>query len=473
MESQFRVIVIGAGVAGLAASHCLQRAGIDHVVLERRSEIAPPEGASITVFPHVLRVFNQLGCMKALFDAGTLHDRAWTRWADGSVAANSGLYDYIKENHGIDVLPLERRAFLQVVYDNLPDKSKIRTSAAVKNITETTIGVEVTLADGTIEKGDIVLGCDGVHSLSRSIMWDHAAASNPAHIPKSDKTAFKTYWKCLLGVGPRAPSLGRSDSAIVHNDGYSFLILAQPHCSFFFVFFHLDKPFAASERLRYTDQDAEDLAASVADQPITESLTFGDLWNGRARGTLISLEEGILQRWHHGRTVLAGDAVHKMTPNIALGGNTAIEDIVLLTNKLHRLLSHNPKPTASDLTAIFTAYNTERLPRTKFATDTSGLMSRIQAQTTPLHKALAWILPYLPDRGAADMMLGEYIRKGPVLDFVEEEKENGEVVGVGKGKVASGEGEKKGSLGKVVVTVVAAFGVAAVVQGVRGVLAAF
>jgi 2-polyprenyl-6-methoxyphenol hydroxylase-like FAD-dependent oxidoreductase len=97
MESQFRVIVIGAGVAGLAASHCLQRAGIDHVVLERRNEMAPPEGASITVFPHVLRVFNQLGFMKALFDASTLHDRAWTRWADGSVAANSGLYDYIRE----------------------------------------------------------------------------------------------------------------------------------------------------------------------------------------------------------------------------------------------------------------------------------------------------------------------------------------------------------------------------------------
>jgi 2-polyprenyl-6-methoxyphenol hydroxylase-like FAD-dependent oxidoreductase len=43
----FRVIVVGAGVVGLTASHCLQHAGIDHVVLEKRNDVAPAEGASI------------------------------------------------------------------------------------------------------------------------------------------------------------------------------------------------------------------------------------------------------------------------------------------------------------------------------------------------------------------------------------------------------------------------------------------
>ncbi|KAK0725997.1 hypothetical protein B0H67DRAFT_572071 [Lasiosphaeris hirsuta] len=438
MASPFRVIVVGAGVSGLAASHCLQKAGIEHVVLERRSQVAPPEGASITIFPQVLRALHQLGCYEPLTRAATPHDRAWTRWADGSVAANSGLYDYLRENHGVDILPLERRKFLEVMYESLPDKSVVRTSAKIKEINHLADGVEVTLSDGTTERGAMVLGCDGVHSTVRSLMWDQAEATSPGLIPATEKTAFKTYWKCLIGIGPPAPSLGGSDSTMVHNTGYSHLVLAQPHCTFFFVFFLLDKPFNASDRVHYTDEDAEALAATVANDPLSESLTFGDLWKRRVRGALISLEEGILEHWHHGRIALAGDAVHKMTPNIALGGNTAIEDII-----------------------------SERMARIRWATNTSGLMSRIQAQTTLLHRLGAWLLPRLPDRGAADKLLADYIRAGPRLGFL------GGMDGFPRGRLAwndEREGGGVGATGRLLLTVGAALGVAALASATRHVL---
>ncbi len=124
--------------------------------------------------------------------------------------------------------------------------------------------------------------------------------------------AFTTNWKCLIGIGPPASSLGRSDFTVVHDTRYSFLLIAQPQCTFFFVLFFLDKPFPAHKRVYYTEDDAELLAATVADHPITESLVFGDLWKNRTRGALISLEEGVLEHWHYGRIVLSGDAVHKV-----------------------------------------------------------------------------------------------------------------------------------------------------------------
>jgi len=58
MTSNFRVIVVGGGVAGLTASHALQKANIDHVVLERHLEPAPPAGASIAIYPHGARILS-------------------------------------------------------------------------------------------------------------------------------------------------------------------------------------------------------------------------------------------------------------------------------------------------------------------------------------------------------------------------------------------------------------------------------
>lgn len=60
-ESNFRVIIVGSSIAGLTLAHCLQRANINHVVLEQREEIAPQIGASIGILPNGARILDQLG----------------------------------------------------------------------------------------------------------------------------------------------------------------------------------------------------------------------------------------------------------------------------------------------------------------------------------------------------------------------------------------------------------------------------
>lgn len=113
-------------------------------------------------------------------------------------------------------------------------------------------------------------------------------------------------------MGPPAPEMGDRTMTCVHNKGYSFLILTQPDKVFFFVFFRLSQAFTWPTRKRFTPADADSAAARVADHPVSESMVFGELWAQRTRGSLISLEEGILGHWHFGRIVLAGDAVHKV-----------------------------------------------------------------------------------------------------------------------------------------------------------------
>jgi FAD dependent monooxygenase len=60
-KTELRVIIVGGSVAGLTLAHCLAKANISHVVLEKRAEISPQEGAFLGIWPNGGRIFDQLG----------------------------------------------------------------------------------------------------------------------------------------------------------------------------------------------------------------------------------------------------------------------------------------------------------------------------------------------------------------------------------------------------------------------------
>lgn len=66
---------------------------------------------------------------------------------------------------------LDRQQLLEVLYDGIKDKSKIKTGCEVTRIQHLDEHVEVLLKDGTTVKGDILVGADGVRSPTREEMW--------------------------------------------------------------------------------------------------------------------------------------------------------------------------------------------------------------------------------------------------------------------------------------------------------------
>jgi len=291
-------------------------------------------------------------------------------------------------------------------------------------------GVEVVLDDGTVERGDMVLGCDGVRSQVREKMWE-LASQRKKTIEEEERTSMVTRWKCLVGMGPPiAPDeLGERDMTVVHDNGYSFLVLTQPDKLFFFVFFRLDRDHHELQgagrqqrrNRRYTDVDADALANSVAGHPIGERLVFRDIWRTRIRGSLISLEEGVLQHWSHGRIVLAGDSVHKITPNIALGGNSTMESIAVLCNHLVRTVAayQGGRLSRPTLGQVFRQYQRDQAARMREIMELSSLITRVQAWDGMVPKFLAcWVLPFQADHKLTDQ-LGELIRRAPKLDYVD------------------------------------------------------
>lgn len=107
---------------------------------------------------------------------------------------------------------------------------------------------------------------------------------------------------------------------------------------FWFIFEHCTdptgKPKRFSERPRFSKADADAQIPPMADVRIMPNAKFGDIAANRTVYFRIPLEEGIAPSWHTHRTVIVGDAAHKMSPASGMGANVAIESCAVLMNHL-------------------------------------------------------------------------------------------------------------------------------------------
>ena len=110
----------------------------------------------------------------------------------------------------------------------------------------------------------------------------------------------------------------------------------------------------------------------------------------------------------------------QVTPNMALGGNSAMESIVELVNNLHRLKTSHPsrRPSRATLSAAFQKYQQARIARMQEIMEFSSLITNISAWNGFWNKLLA--LYVFPNSNKATMAnkIAEILREAPKLDFV-------------------------------------------------------
>ncbi|KAI9037629.1 putative salicylate hydroxylase [Aspergillus affinis] len=145
-----QVIVVGAGLAGLAAAIALHRAGHDVKVIEQ-SGFHNEVGAAIHVAPNATRVLKDLGC-----DFNSLHpvqcnrlqvwspnaELLWTPVVTEDLQKSLGTTDEWVLTHRVDL------------------HNTLREAAAQTDAEAGTI----TLENGTVYTGDLIVGADGIHS---------------------------------------------------------------------------------------------------------------------------------------------------------------------------------------------------------------------------------------------------------------------------------------------------------------------
>ncbi|KAK3389660.1 hypothetical protein B0H63DRAFT_556782 [Podospora didyma] len=438
-----RVIILGSGPTGLLLAHALAKLNhptLQIIILEQRADPVDPTGAGLGLWPHSVRILDQLGLLPEAKKLVPEMKTSIHLGPHGGLLSESNLFDRIVENHGHPFMFFERAKLIQLLYERLENREGVVLAGKkAVSILEKDDVVEVTCEEGPSFVGDILVGCDGSHSIARrfveSGLRQYPALSPTTAVGKVKASAirmpstpclpFKATFRCLFGISQLPAGLDHCAMIETHDQGVMIQLLTSDDRTYFLLYEAKTQQDDGLQTTRYSDADAEAVAKRYENHSVGKEgkVTFGDLWKNKIRANLFDLEEGVLSQWFSGRVVLAGDSVHKMTANLAFGLNVSLEDVASLTNRLQGLLvtQHATRPTTSEIEALFADYQAERYSRAKTCVEMTGLYTRFATWNNVFFKWMnLYVAPRVGDMFVADWVFSWIPRGGVVLTFLEE-----------------------------------------------------
>jgi 2-polyprenyl-6-methoxyphenol hydroxylase-like FAD-dependent oxidoreductase len=354
-----RVIVVGGGIAGLSAAIGLRRSRHEVIVLERAPRI-DPVGAGLTLFANAMSALDRLGMRAAVAAQGAAAKRSAILTWEGRELAEVPR-DLLEGTIAIHRADLQRELAAAA--------GEVRFGAEITAVEQHDNGVVARGADGSEQRGDLLVGADGLSSVLRSEIAD-----------VQPRYSGYTAWR---GISPVPVEPGRLTESWGVGERFGLVDIGRGRTYWF-----ATKNAPEGEPDEPEGKKIEILRRfSAWHQPIATIAHSVDE-DAILRNDVYYLEP--LPRWSEGRIVLVGDAAHATTPGVGQGAAQAIEDAVVLADRL---------AAGGDLAIALAEYEAIRRPRAEAVLKLSRRVDKAAQLASPL----AWrfrnaILRLLPDR---------------------------------------------------------------------------
>jgi len=301
-----RFLIVGGGLAGLSLAIALRQRGFVPAVVERGGREVTM-GAGLYLVGAATRALAALGLGHAAEHAGVV-SRAQTFYTHrGRLLAEidaAAFWAPCSPCIGIG------RAVLHKLLAEKAADLPIRYGTSVVSFEQQTDAVAVTYTDGASARYALVVGADGIRSVTRRLALG----------PSEPRYRGQLGWRFLA---PRPP--GIDGWTVYLGAERAFLLLpvsaGQVYCYADRTEPRLvaDPPEGRLERLRATFRDfAEPVGGVLASLQTSEQVHVAPI------------EDVVLDQWSNGSVVLIGDAAHAMSPNMACGAAMAFEDALVL-----------------------------------------------------------------------------------------------------------------------------------------------
>ncbi|KAF9104951.1 hypothetical protein BGX27_009862 [Mortierella sp. AM989] len=382
------VLIIGAGIGGLMLATLLEKASVPYMIYEKSIEVKLL-GTAIYFASSLTPIFRQIGIYDALFDLGkpcnSIRSFETNRKLSFAVDLKSS-----DEMGGAKGFVIPRIVLYDLLLKQVPAE-KIQRGKKVLTTHQDENGVIIKCSDGTSAEGDVLVGADGAYSAVRQRMYERLKKEN--RLSDSDNEPLP--YTCINlaaqtdPIDPTIlPELNDADCHFnnLHEKGKSYgwsTFTCKSNIVCWGVTLQLDEETSKlNDTFRSTEWEPEgawDMCNDVRDFPIPGgdgTLTLGDIIDRtpKARISKVALEEKVFERWFHERTVLIGDACHKVHPASGRGAQLAIHDAIALANWISILPSN---PSIQELERIFKEYKTERYPDAEDTYNQGRMYARI------------------------------------------------------------------------------------------------
>ena len=303
-----RVVVAGAGIAGLATALRLHQAGWAVLVVER-APARRSSGYLVNLLGQGYGAAERLGVLPELADRDLGVFTSILVKSDGrqKVVVPAA---FAQAALGARAITVFRGDLESTLYDAVCEVAEIRFGTTVRAVTQDADEVQVELSDGTSERAKLLVGADGLHSGVREVVFG----------PETD---FRVDLRHMVGAFP----LDRVPREVPEGVGTTFIgprrtaavINLGPGRSSAFFTYRTADPAAELRR-----GPAQALAAAFGDLGGGVPNALRQLQADPAGAYFDSASQVVMDTWSQGRVVLLGDAAWCVTLFAGYGAALAL-----------------------------------------------------------------------------------------------------------------------------------------------------